>query len=327
MATKIIMLSADTVFKRFLLEELAKHGQNIDINTHSLADLQRVLRPSDLNILLMDADTVIVPVAQLKNLMDKQIVQVVLLGVKNAAHYLLAGVRGTMSKPAHDSSVFAKKAFVRNVLDRIELFVRNNSVPSAADMGQAANVSEKILAMTASTGGTEALYEVLVGLPARVPPILIVQHMPGGFTNQFAQRLDRSCKFSVKEAAVRDFAKPNLALIAPGDFHMKAVNRGGKLTVECFRGEKLHGVRPAADVLFDSMVEIMGQNVIGVILTGMGSDGAKGLYKLNRKGATIIGQDEASCVVYGMPKAAADLGILNFQLPLNKIAEKISELI
>jgi len=250
----------------------------------------------------------------------------VLVGVKNAALYLLAGFRGAMSKPVATASTFAKNVFVRNITERVDIFVRNNSVPRTADATSAANINDKIIAIAASTGGTEAISLLLNALPARVPPILIVQHMPGGFTLQFAQRLDRSVKFAVKEAAIQDFARPNTALIAPGDLHMKAVNRNGKLMLQCFAGEKLHGVRPAADILLDSMAEMMGPNVIGIVLTGMGADGAKGMFKLKHKGATIIGQDEASCVVYGMPKAAADLGVVDFQLPLNEIAGKICEL-
>lgn len=188
-------------------------------------------------------------------------------------------------------------------------------------------IKDKIIAIASSTGGPEAVDTVIKGLPANTPPILIVQHMPAILTAQFAARLDRVGQISAKEAEDGDFLQRNWALVAPGNFHMKVEKDGHRLMVRCFQSAKMHGVRPAADILFDSLAELGIKNVVGVVLTGMGADGAAGLKKLRDMGAVTIGQDKKSSVVYGMPKAAFDAGAVDFQLPLDRIAEKIVQLI
>ena len=316
----------DLKFKSFLMAGLVSHGFNVPMIS-SMAEVSAIFQTSMHNVLILDTDTVITPVAQLTAIADKHAALIILLGIKNAVPFLIGGVKGAVSKP-DDKNEFGKKIFVRNIAERIELHLRNLAgARTNADPRGAIGINDKMIVIASSTGGTEALPPILSALPAKVPPILIVQHMPSLFTYQFAARLDRGSKFAVKEAAINDFARENQAVVAPGDFHIRAVNRGGKLALECFKGDKMHGVRPAADILFESVASMAGQNVIGVILTGMGADGARGLHLLKRKGAVIIGQDEASCVVYGMPRAAAKLGILDFQLPLNQIAGKIAELI
>jgi two-component system chemotaxis response regulator CheB len=184
-----------------------------------------------------------------------------------------------------------------------------------------------VLAIAASTGGTEALERILAKLPQDIAPPLIVQHMPTGFTKLFANRLDSLCPMEVREAKDGDVATPGLALLAPADNHMELVRRGGKLYVKCFAGEKIHGVMPAADILFASVANVMKSYAIGVILTGMGADGARGLLRMRQMGAATIGQDKSSCVVYGMPKIAAEMGAVQFALPLGMIAEKIESLL
>jgi two-component system chemotaxis response regulator CheB len=326
MNTKISILSTDVNIKLFLASELSKHGFLTEVTPGTLLDVKNLIDPRLTNVLILDTETIVVPPEYLKHLTDQYSLFVVLLGIESATPLLLSGVKGALSKP-NGKSDFEKKIFLRNIVDRIELFARNHSPPRPGDMLNAAGIGDTIVAIAASTGGTEALHTVLSGLPAIVPPILIVQHMPSIFTHQFALRLDRNCKFAVREAAASDYIKANQALVAPGDLHMKVIRQSKHLMVECFRGEKLHGVRPAADILFNSMAEIMGKNIIGVVLTGMGIDGADGLRRLKRKGAKIIAQDSKTSVVYGMPKAAADMGIVDYQLPIDKIADKIIELI
>ena len=315
MSIKVIILSTDTNMKHFLASELSKHGFLTDASLSSLLDVKNVIDRRMTNMLILDADNIIISDDYLEQL----------TGQHNFFAVLLGNAKGAVSKPDSENA-FAKKLFIRNIMDRIEFFVRQNLPVCPADIQNAANINDTVVAITASTGGTEALHTVLSQLPALIPPILIVQHMPPVFTHQFAARLDKACQFIVKEAAFNDYVKINQALIAPGDFHMKVVRQKNSLLVECFKGDKLHGVRPAADILFDSMAEFMGKNVIGVVLTGMGVDGAGGLCKLKDKGATIIAQDEETSVVYGMPKAAVDMGIVDYQLPIDKIAGKIMEL-
>jgi len=320
-----MILTTDIRLKTLLGAELTKGGFLVNMKLNSIFHVAGFTNPEKTNILILDADTTAATQGAIDVLANTKNVSVILLGIKSSAPYQIAGIKGAISKPENDSP-FSNKIFLRNILDRIELFVRKTTTRGIVNISTAASIDERIIAITASTGGTDALHTVLTALPANVPPILIVQHMPSMFTHQFAMRLNSASKFTIKEAAMNDMAKKNQALIAPGDYHMKAVKRDKKLLVECFMGEKMHGVRPAADILFDTLADFTGKNVIGVVLTGMGSDGAKGLLKLKKKGATIIGQDKESSVVYGMPKAAFDLGIVDYQLPLNEIAAKIVEL-
>lgn len=177
-----------------------------------------------------------------------------------------------------------------------------------------------LIAMGASTGGTEALSKVLRELQPPLPPIVIVQHIPPMFSKLFAERLENECAIHVKEAANGDQLMPGWAYVAPGDKQMTVKYVGKTMIVECFAGKKVNGHMPSVDVLFDSVAQNIGDVAMGVILTGMGEDGARGLLKMRQKGSVTLGQDEASSVVYGMPKAAYDMGAVTQQLPLKAIA-------
>jgi two-component system chemotaxis response regulator CheB len=182
----------------------------------------------------------------------------------------------------------------------------------------------KIVAIGASTGGTEALKEVLIRFPVNAPATVIVQHMPEAFTRAFAERLNGICAIEVREAQTGDTLRPGLALIAPGNMHMVLQRSGAVYSVEVKDGPRVHHQRPAVDVLFRSVARHAGQNAIGVILTGMGSDGAEGMLEMKQAGARTIAQDEASCVVYGMPKAVVDAGIADKVLPIEEMAGEIT---
>jgi two-component system chemotaxis response regulator CheB len=156
-----------------------------------------------------------------------------------------------------------------------------------------------------------------------MPGICIVQHIPAVFSRAFADRLNELCALEVREAVQGDEVRPGLALIAPGDFHMTVTGNGGRYRVSLNQGPQLHHTRPAVDVLFNSAAACAGRNAVGVILTGMGGDGAQGMRKLKEAGAATIAQDEATCVVYGMPQAAVALGVVDRVLPLGKISEAI----
>lgn len=183
--------------------------------------------------------------------------------------------------------------------------------------------TDKVIAIGASTGGTEAIKDVLTRLPANTPGIIIVQHMPSNFTKSFADRLNEVCAIEVKEAKNGDFLGVGKALVAPGDFHMVLRRSGARYYVEIGTGEKVSGHRPSVDVMFNSVAKTAGTNAIGVILTGMGADGAKGLLAMRNAGAKTIGQNEDSCIVYGMPKVAYEVGAVEKQYPLDKIAEAV----
>lgn len=183
--------------------------------------------------------------------------------------------------------------------------------------------TEKVVAVGASTGGTEALRDFLSALPADAPGIIIVQHMPEMFTKSFANRLDQLCKISVKEAENGDSVIRGRALIAPGNKHMLLKRSGARYYVDVVDGPLVNRHRPSVDVLFRSVAEYAGRNSIGIIMTGMGDDGAKGMMEMKEAGAYTIAQDEKSCVVFGMPKEAIRLNAVDKILPLDRISQYV----
>ena len=177
-----------------------------------------------------------------------------------------------------------------------------------------------IIGLGASTGGTEATLEVMKRLPADIPAMLIVQHMPTGFTQMYAERLNRLCHMEVREAKSGDELHRGLALLAPADFQMRIVRSGSRYTVSCLPGDKVSGHRPSVDALFFSMAEQVKCKMAGIIMTGMGRDGADGLLKMRQAGAYTIGQDKESSVVYGMPMVAYNIGAVQIQGSCEDIA-------
>ena len=180
-----------------------------------------------------------------------------------------------------------------------------------------------MIAIGASTGGTEAIEQVLTQLPANSPGIVITQHIPAGFSRAFAERLNKFCPMRVAEASDGDMVQPGLALIAPGNFHMLLRKAGARYRVSVKDGPMVCYQRPSVDVLFSSVAETAGPHAVGVILTGMGSDGAQGMYKMKFAGAPTIAEDESTCVVFGMPKEAVRLGAVDRVARLPRIAAAI----
>ena len=190
-----------------------------------------------------------------------------------------------------------------------------------------AATTNRIIAIGASTGGTEAIRTVLAGMPHNSPGIVIVQHMPAKFTTSFAERLDSLCAVNVKEAQDGDSVVNGTVLIAPGNYHMLLRRSGARYYVQVKNGPLVHHQRPSADVLFKSTADYVGANAVGIILTGMGADGARGLMKMRQAGAGTIAQDEKSCVVFGMPKEAVKLGAVEKVVTLGDIAETSLEMV
>lgn len=215
---------------------------------------------------------------------------------------------------ASQAKVIQKKPVAQT---REETFRHNISEAAAAR-----NVNT-VIALGASTGGTDALQTVLTSMPASCPPIVIVQHMPPVFTKMYAERINKLCAIEVKEASDGDRLKQGCALLAPGDFQMSLHKDAGGYYVKVEDREKMSGHRPSVDWLFKSVAKTAGSNAIGVIMTGMGADGAEGLLEMRNKGAYTIGQDKETCVVYGMPMAAYMKGACTVQAPLDKISSLI----
>ncbi len=227
-----------------------------------------------------------------------------------------------------------KKAFTSNPIPKKKTTLRPSSIkvqpkfsadaviPASSDRSMI-KTTEIVIAVGASTGGTEALRVFLEAQPVDAPGIVIVQHMPENFTRSFAERLDNICNITVREAQNGDTVTPGKALIAPGNKHMLLKRSGARYYVEVRDGELVNRHRPSVDVLFRSTAQYAGKNAIGVIMTGMGADGADGLNEMKEAGAYTIAQDEKSCIVFGMPKEAIQRGAAIKILPLDKIAQDI----
>jgi len=236
-------------------------------------------------------------------------------GSDAAMRALELGAVDVVSKPG---SAYSVAEISRMLVDRIRAAAiakpgrsaptTRPAAPCERDAKAVLRTTHKVLAIGASTGGTEAITRVLMGMPANAPGTVIVQHMPEHFTASFARRLNDLCPMTVHEAKDNDMVVPGLALIAPGNYHMVLRRSGAKYFVQIKDGPPVHHQRPAVDVLFHSVAKEAGPNALGVVLTGMGADGARGLLAMRGAGAYTISQDEASCVVYGMPREAANIG-------------------
>jgi two-component system, chemotaxis family, protein-glutamate methylesterase/glutaminase len=220
------------------------------------------------------------------------------------------------------------EGFIKELIGKIKIaaFARvapHKIIQAGSTVSSSRIDKDRIIAIGSSTGGTEAICSILKHLPSNMPGILIVQHIPPVFSRMFAERLNNQTGFTVKEAQNGDYIEQGNILIAPGDQHMKIKKLGERLKVEVFHGEKVSGHCPSVDVLFESVSKEVGNRAVGIILTGMGQDGAKGLLAMRRSGARTIGQDEQSSVVYGMPKAAYQIGAVEKQASLSNIPQAL----
>ena len=240
---------------------------------------------------------------------------------------LNAGAVDFVRKPDVQES---KEVFITNLTQKVLVAsmskprstpLRSPSVAVATpNLGGGPALDRVLVGLGASTGGTEATLEVMRRLPADIPPMVIVQHMPKGFTQMYADRLNRICKMEVREARNGDELHRGLALVAPADLQCRVVRIGEKYTVSCTPGEKVSGHRPSVDAMFHSMAEVVRCKMVGIIMTGMGQDGAAGLLEMRKRGAYTIGQDKESSVVYGMPMVANDIGAVCIQASCENVA-------
>lgn len=257
-------------------------------------------------------------------------------GAEASLAALEIGAFDCVGKPVPgDASPFARlaetvKAAARSQRHRSPVSAPTSASVSASGPAPAARQetsdyapSRKIIAIGASTGGVEALIAVVSKFPANCPPTVITQHMPAAFTRSFAERLNRLCRPKVKEAADGDRLEIGCVYLAPGGDHHLEVANAAAPQCRLVARDPVNGHRPSVDVLFDSVADLAGRRAVGVILTGMGQDGANGLLKMRQAGAVTIGQNEKTCVVYGMPRVAYEKGAVTVQLPLNSIGEEI----
>ena len=259
-------------------------------------------------------------------------------GTQTSMEALAAGAVAIITKPKiglkqflEDDSediISAVKAASKANMRAVHVSVKNTAdviMPAADKHSAMIQTTDRVVALGTSTGGTQALEAVLTALPRVTPGIVIVQHMPEKFTAAFAERLNGLCQIEVKEAQNNDRVINSRALIAPGGKHMLLRRTGAQYYVEVMDGPLVNRHRPSVDVLFRSVAKCAGANALGVIMTGMGDDGAAGLLEMRNAGARTVAQDEASCVVYGMPKEAVKRGGVEKTVPLNGIAREIMQ--
>lgn len=336
---KVLVVDDSAIVRKILSAELSKDGGIEVVGTAPDPFIARdkilTLNPDiitlDIEMPRMDGITF------LKKLMRYHPMPVIIVSsltqknTKLAFEAMSAGAVDVMAKPGSSFSV-GDMSF--ELADKIKAAAAVNIQKVLSRINRAGQVklsmtatTEKIVAIGASTGGTEAIRFILESMPANSPPFVIVQHMPENFTKSFAEHLNGTCEIEVKEAENGDVVSTGRALIAPGNRHMLLKRSGAKYYVEIKDGPRVNRHRPSVDVLFSSAAKFAGANAAGVILTGMGADGAKGLLEMRQAGAATLAQDEASCVVFGMPKEALAIGAADEVKPLNEIPASIIKLI
>lgn len=329
-----ILIVDDSSFFRSFIERGLENYKDIKILSHAsdpyeardkIVELRPDVMVLDIKMPKMNG------IEFLKKLMPQYPMPVIVISALNNKLFeaLEAGAIDFVEKPTRIDED-NEKIFIQELAKKIKIASKANIKNSNINLPNNKNLNKqlyKLVAIGASTGGTEAIFKILKEIPKEFPPIVICQHMPPNFTKMYAQRLDGVCKINVKEGEDGEEIKRGYAYIAPGNFQMKVINVSGRFKLQCFKSERVNGHSPSVDVLFDSVADLTHKNMIAILLTGMGKDGALGLLKIRQKGGFTIGQDEQSSVVYGMPKEAYTIGAVVSQLSLDKIASKIISLV
>ena len=350
MGTKIrVIIVDDSLFMRDLIAQIVRSEPDMEVaataqDPFDAREKIKALSPDvvllDIEMPRMDGLTFLEKIMRLRPMPVVMVSTLTVAGGKATLRALELGAVDFVTKPAARVSSDMIEAFAADIAAKVRIAAasapgiarRGRMVvpapqstgadkPPSAALGVAAH--NAVVAIGASTGGIEAITTVLCGLPADMPPILIVQHLPQPFTRLFAGRLDTLCALKVKEAEAGDILHPGHVYIAPGNRHLR-LGRGISGSVTLVTDDPLlNGHRPAVDHLFNSVAQQAGSAAVGVILSGMGADGAAGLLRMRRAGAMTVGQDAATCVVYGMPRAAHELGAVMRQAPLEGVAGEI----
>lgn len=330
---KVLVVDDSILFRKILIERLSQyeHIEVVGFATDAF-DAQEKIPQLNPHVVTLDVEMPKMNgIEFLKKLIPTNPIPVVLVSSLNISVFdaLSAGAVDFVRKPSMQMQN-AVDSFISELVTKISIAsvarvkptmnVKPLAVSPSSNLNQIAKADSVIIAIGASTGGTEATLTVLKDLPAHTPGILITQHMPPGFTRMYAERLNKLCAMEVKEAQNGDKVIPGRALIAAGDAHMRLVRTGSEYFVRCTPGEKVSGHCPSVDVLFDSVAAVAKSNAVGIIMTGMGRDGASGLLNMRKQGAYTIGQSKESCVVYGMPMVAFNIGAVTVEASCEQIA-------
>lgn len=330
---RVLVVDDSIIARKTIMEGLSK-SPRIEVVGYAINAMDAENKVKQLNPDVMTCDVQMpgmTGIEFLKKFLPQHPLPVVLVSSLNLKVFdaLHAGAVGFVRKP---DGVQSREGFINSLVEAVieassakvrrpAIVKEQPDLASPLTMGPLKVSQPYIIGLGASTGGTEATLEVMKRLPADIPGMVIVQHMPPGFTNMYAERLNRLCRMEVKEAENGDKIRPGLAMVAPADLQCR-VNRtaSGEYYVSCTPGEKVSGHRPSVDALFHSMADNVRCKMIGIIMTGMGADGAEGLLRMRQRGAYTIGQDKESCVVYGMPGVAFEKGAVCEQASCERVA-------
>jgi two-component system chemotaxis response regulator CheB len=350
--TRVMIVDDSAVVRRFLSDLLTRAGFEVMATAPDPLFAIELLKKDKPDVMVLDVEMPRMDgISFLKQLMSSAPLPVVMCstlteqGAATTMAALAAGAVGIVTKPKAGLKSFvqddgngivaALKAAARVNVGALSRFPagaasagtgagRSGMAPAVPTLlAPMISTTERVIAVGVSTGGVQAIEQVLPRLPRNAPGMVIVQHMPEKFTASLATRLDGLCAMQVREARHGDRVLPGVALIAPGGRHTRMVRSGAQYHVEVFDGPVVNHHRPSVDVLFRSVATAAGANAIGLIMTGMGDDGARGLREMRNAGAWTLAQDEASCVVFGMPKEAIKLGAVDEVVPLGHIAERL----
>lgn len=326
---RVMVVDDSVVSRSLIINGLAAHPR-IEIVGYAINTLDAKKKFTQLkpDVMTMDVEMPgMSGIDFLKQFLPQNPIPVILVSSLNLKLFdaLSAGAIDFVGKPTHSGE---RDAFINTLTQKV-LTASNARVrvaptpvtqPTVSSLGMRPSLDNIIIGLGASTGGTEATLEVMKRLPADIPGMVIVQHMPRGFTKMYAERLNRLCNMEVREAKSGDEIHRGLALVAPADFQCRVVRIGNHYTLSCTNGERVSGHRPSVDALFRSMADVVACKMVGIILTGMGQDGAEGLLAMRKRGAYTIGQDEESSVVYGMPGVAKKMGAVVTQASIENVA-------
>ena len=333
-----VVIVDDSALMRQILQTILNADPDIDvvgvaadpyIARERIKQLQPDVITLDINMPRMDGLSFLEKIMTLRPMPVVMISTLTQKGAKETLEALEMGAVDYIAKPTSDiqenfntisSEICTKIKFAAraNIQNKNTHIIKKNVSQSAHK-----NNAHQLVAIGASTGGVEALNTIFKSLPKSCPPIVVVQHMPAGFTASFAARMNKQCMPHIVEAQQGMKLDEGCIYIAPGDHHMRIKHGASQLMIDILDGPLTSGHRPSADILFDSVADLRLRNVLGVILTGMGRDGAQGLLKLKQSGGITVGQNEDSCLIYGMPRAAAEIGALSKAIHLNHMAEHI----
>ncbi|QSX40755.1 protein-glutamate methylesterase/protein-glutamine glutaminase [Shewanella cyperi] len=334
-----VLVVDDSPLVQQLLSHMLSQAEDIQVvgcagDPYEAREMIKALSP---HVLTLDVEMPKMDgIAFLRNLMKLRPMPVVMISTlteKGAAITLEALALGAVDyicKPKHDLSITLLE-YQEELLEKVRLAASSRvhppSPPPQITTAPEGKLKNRLVAIGASTGGTEAIQRLVTPLPESFPPILIAQHIPAAFSASFARRLDSYARMTVIESRGGEIVKPGMVYIAPGHAHLVVERRGGHMFTALRDTDPVNRHKPSVDVLFDSVAEIGAKSTIGVLLTGMGRDGARGLMNLRQQGGYTLAQDEASCVVWGMPGAAVELGAACEQVHLDRMAGRLLQLL